>query len=232
MIISHKYKFIFIKTSKTAGTSIEAFLAPHCGPKDVIVPPEGRRSPDPNTVRGQNYHGLWNVLREIRSRRGRRWYLSLYRFLCMRKFTSHMIARLVRERISPEVWNSYFKFCVDRNPWDKTLSHYHMVRARRGGNLTLDEYFREGKHAVNFGRYSDLEGNVIVDRVVKYESLNEELGEIFGQLGIPFDGTLGPRMKGAYRKDRRHYREVLTPEQADRIAHLHAKEIEYHGYTF
>ncbi|TAE78164.1 MAG: hypothetical protein EAZ84_02360 [Verrucomicrobia bacterium] len=38
MVISHKHRFIFIKTAKTAGTSIEAFLSPHCGPDDVFTP--------------------------------------------------------------------------------------------------------------------------------------------------------------------------------------------------
>ncbi|MEL6382956.1 MAG: chondroitin 4-O-sulfotransferase, partial [Cyanobacteria bacterium J06626_18] len=32
MIISHEYKFIFLKTRKTAGTSIEIALSKFCGP--------------------------------------------------------------------------------------------------------------------------------------------------------------------------------------------------------
>ena len=36
MIISHKHQFIFIKTVKTAGTSIEVLLDSICGPDDVV----------------------------------------------------------------------------------------------------------------------------------------------------------------------------------------------------
>lgn len=38
MIISHKYKFIFVRTRKTAGTSIEIGLSRFCEKEDVITP--------------------------------------------------------------------------------------------------------------------------------------------------------------------------------------------------
>ena len=38
MIVSHEHKFIFLKTKKTAGTSIELALSQLCGPDDVITP--------------------------------------------------------------------------------------------------------------------------------------------------------------------------------------------------
>ena len=38
MILSHKYKFIFLKTNKTAGTSIELALSKFCEAEDIITP--------------------------------------------------------------------------------------------------------------------------------------------------------------------------------------------------
>ena len=36
MIICHKYKFIYIKSMKTAGTSLEIALASFCDENDII----------------------------------------------------------------------------------------------------------------------------------------------------------------------------------------------------
>ncbi len=36
-IVSHKYRFIFLKTRKTAGSSIEQWLIPRLGKKDMIA---------------------------------------------------------------------------------------------------------------------------------------------------------------------------------------------------
>ena len=38
MLISHKYKFIFIKTMKTAGSSVEIELGKIMGDDDVVTP--------------------------------------------------------------------------------------------------------------------------------------------------------------------------------------------------
>jgi hypothetical protein len=229
MILSHKYKFIFIKTAKTAGTSIEAFLSQHCGPQDIvtpIVPPVEGHQP-------RNYEGFINPIPEILERPGK--FLSLLRrtLTSCTKFYNHMPAREIRNRVTIDIWKGYFKFCVERNPWDKVLSHYHMHAAREGSALSLDEYLARGRLPVNYFRYTDRSGKkLIVDRVLRYENLLSELREVFGQLNVPFNGTLGIAAKSNYRADRRPYQEVFNVEQRKLIEKAFAREIELHGYRF
>jgi hypothetical protein len=143
-----------------------------------------------------------------------------------------MPAREVKQRVPVDVWNSYFKFCVERNPWDKVLSHYHM-HAHRAGSLSLDQYFETGKFPVNFPRYTDRTGrDIIVDRILRYEHLNTELAEVFSQLNIPFDGSLGVRAKSEYRTERKPYQLVFNDAQRRIVEQVFAREIELHGYRF
>jgi hypothetical protein len=228
IIISHKYKFIFIKTGRTAGTSIEVFLSQCCGDADILTPIK----PPVEPHMPRNYTGLWNPIPEILLYE--RWHArivlrELYR---RQKFYNHIPAQAVRARVRPGVWNNYFKFTVERNPWDKTLSHYHMRKHLCGGSLSLDEYFRVGKFCFNFPLYTDHSGNLLVDRVVRYEALAGELGEVFSMLGIPFTGSLGVNAKSEYRDDQRHYREVLSEAQKKRVEADFKLEISMHDYRY
>jgi len=228
MIISHKYKFIFIKTAKTAGTSIEVFLSQCCGEEDIVTPIWPHVEPH----RARNYEGFWNPLPEIVQNRGHG-IRGTFKSLIQRKmYYNHIPASLARQRTPNKIWDSYFKFCVERNPWDKTLSHYHMVNARAGGGISFDEYIDKEHFCINFPIYTDTSGRLLVDKVVKYESLMNELGIVFKELGIPFDGSLGVRAKSEHRKDRRSYQDVFSDKQRDVIQSAFSREIEMHGYMF
>ena len=199
MIISHKHRFIFVKTLKTAGTSIEVFLSQHCGPDDVVTP----ILPHVEPHQARNHEGYFN----------------------------HIPAAAIREKVGADVWRTYFKFCIERNPWDKTLSYYHMTNFREGGALSFDQYLAGNDFPLNLPKYSDC-GRVIVDRILRYERLTDDLTDVFARLGIPFDGALGVNAKSEYRTDRRPYREVYTRDQAELVGRVFEAERRLHGYEF
>ncbi len=213
---------------KTAGTSIEVFLSQICGENDIVTPILPHV--EPHVAR--NFEGRWNPLPEIIANKGRGIGQTLGMLWTRTRFYNHIPARTVRCRIPRSVWQNYFKFCVERNPWDKTLSHYHMVNYRAGGGISFDDYMRRGDFCLNHAMYTDAAGRLIVDRVLKYESLMDELAQVFGHLNVPFNGTLGVNAKSESRTDRRPYRQVIADEHRGIIARAFAAETAMHDYVF
>jgi len=225
VIISHKYRFIFIKTRKTAGTSVEVYLSQICADSDIftpITPPVASHKP-------RNYKGIWNPVHEYRMTKGWKARRMILEFFRRRRFYNHIPAAIVRSRMSEVTWQDYFKFCIERNPWDKTISHYAMRRHNSDGQLTVDEYFRQGYFCQNFPLYLDRNGGMLVDRVIKYETLNEELAEVFESLGIPYSGRLGIRAKSTYRESQEIDIDAFERHRHE-IRRVYRKEIEMHGY--
>lgn len=145
-------------------------------------------------------------------------------------FFNHMPAKKIKEIVGEIVWDSYYKFCFDRNPWDKVISFYYFTC--NPNKISFDEFIKSGKFkgAYNYPLYT-MDNEVIVDFVGEYESLDEDLLRVTKEIGIPFDSWL-PRAKGNARKDRRHYRNVYSDEHKEIVQQYYSKEIELHGYKF
>ena len=76
-------------------------------------------------------------------------------------------------------------------------------------------------------------GIQIVDRVFKYENMQESLDEISSILGLPEKVRLPEyRAKGGMRPENKKYQDIISTREADLIAKIYAREISYFGYSF
>lgn len=228
MIVSHKHKFIFLKTKKTAGTSLELALSRICGDDDILSPLASREEALRTERRAQNWrrHGWWGSPRPIFERRWFKFTATDYGFY------NHMRAAEARALLNDEtVWRSYFKFAFDRNPWDRQVSFYHQRYRRRQRPPSFEEFLRRDHHARlnNFEIYT-LDGVVCVDFLGRYENLLEDFGHVLQRCGISEQIEL-PHVK-SFTKVRIPYQSYYTDTSREIVADWYAREIALLGYTF
>lgn len=237
MLVSNQHRFIFLSNRKTASTSIEIALSYLCRDGDIVTPfsADEQIRRELGLVRPQNYIPWRNKLHYLR-------FAGLipvlrHRLGPIRKkigYHSHMTASEALKYLTRDTWSSYFKFCFVRNPWDRVLSQYHWVTRTESIKHDLDE-FLDRPCVPLLARQSlslyTIDGQVAVDRICKYEDLDSELLYLFSRFGGTPPPPL-PRAKSTYRDDRRPYRDVFTPSQADKIASIFATEIDITGYSY
>lgn len=229
MIISHKYRFIFLKTAKTAGTSIEIALSRHLGKDDIITPISAA---DERVRNSAGYRGPQNYRIPLRQHNFRE--LAAAVIGRRKRFYNHIPGLEVRNLIGDEVWNSYYKFCFQRNPFDRVISLYYWCY-KTEPRPTLTEFLESPQVSLLTTRglslYTDNEGNVVVNNVGRYESLAQDLENIRRQIGIA-DPLELPHTKSSHRQDRRHYSEVIDVHSRIRIESLFNREMKLHNYQF
>jgi hypothetical protein len=230
MIVSHDYKFIFLKTQKTAGTSIEIALSKFCGPADIITPV----SPRDEAVRQElGYRAPQHYLSPLRDYSRKDLYRLLLKGKRKKRSYNHMPASEIRSLVGAQCWDSYFKFCFERNPWDRVISLYYWLHKSEPRPTILEFVTTEAPLVLQHldKNVYMINGQVAVDRVCRYEHLAEELEAVRTRLGIPEKLEL-PHAKAGYRKDRRNYRDILGKEEQLKIAALFREEIDLFGYEF
>ncbi len=228
MIISHPYKFIFLKTRKTAGTSIEIALSKFCGKKDMIAEIS---DDDENIRRELGYPGPQNINIPYRYYSLYDWKQRIFRAK-IKQYYNHMSADVARKSMNSRVWNSYFKFSFERNPWDKVVSLYYFLVGTQHLQQSFPDFIRTLDRSLlsNYPIYS-VNGRVAVDYLGRYETLDADLKEIARKIGLPEIPVL-PRAKGGFRKDNRPYQELYGQEERNIVADACQNEIALLNYSF
>lgn len=221
MLVSHRKQFIFIKSAKTAGTSVEEYFERWCLPEGGYAAAHLR----PAEITPQGVVGA----------RHKKFHATSGGYI------SHLIAESIRDKIGPEIWNRYFKFTCTRNPYDKAVSWFHMRLPKEDRQNLAEKDFERAREMFrnwlvilpstpNDEPYAAIHGRIIVDGVIRYEHLMTDLETVCKRVNVPFDPDGMPRRKTGKRAGFPGYREYYTPETKAIIQERSAWEFETFGY--
>ena len=169
--INHDLKAIFIHIPKTAGTYIANHLEEYYGFKTYLT-----RRPD---------HKIFcmSIDRTNRSHENK-----IHGTLMYYK-TSPYINDLMG--MNKEKWDSYYKFCFVRNPFDRLVSGWNYVNRY---NIPLHAFMNINKKSTDWDYWHvfmnqtrhiiNEKGKIGVDFIGKYESLETDFRKILNHLGI------------------------------------------------
>lgn len=229
MIISHEHKFIFLKTVKTASSSIEILLSHYCGPDDIITPTREDLA-EQRAISGQNYRlasplvpkrPLWRRV----LRRPERYYHPTVGFY------EHMPAWRIKSYVGDQVWNSYFKFAFVRNPWDRQVSYYfYKTRSERPRRSFSDFMAIKRRAWVESRELYTVDNVCAVDFLGRYETLGDDFAKAMAHAGLKDIGPLPLANVSDKPKDR--YRDFYDHTTKAMVADWYASEIAELGYKF
>jgi len=225
MIISHSHRFIFIKSHKTAGTSIEAALSQHCSGDDIITPLDDYRF-------NRDENGNW-----------------IHHSLNAGDYRQHDHALTIKNSLPAEIWDDYFKFSIARNPWDRAVSFFFWEKRRDpaieprkrlrhylgfpfdvlGETKRLFSEYIKGAWTTNDDFYL-IDDRLCTDFIIRYERLAQDFREVCNSIGLPEIEL--PMLKSNIRKKKHHYSAYYDEESQAIVAERHKHDIALFGYQF
>ena len=164
MIVSHWHRFIFFAVPRTGTHAIRTALGPVLGDDDWQQQSLTAEVRLPVPALARFNHG-------------------------------HLTLRQVQESLPPDLWRDYFKFAFVRDPYDRFVSVCAMLNKRNPGYRARETAFM--KRALTIPRFRqrvlvrpqvdmlvDETGEVGMDYVGRYETLQESFGEVCREIGI------------------------------------------------
>lgn len=217
MLISYSHQFIFFHVTKAAGTSIKEALKPYA------QEPEKFKINRPQRLLGDQINPLYEI-----------WESSLW----------HAKARDAKKELPEEVYNGFYKFAFVRNPWDWQVSYYHFILKEKNhirhelvkSMAGFEEYlqwvihtknpFPKGATKLQTEIITDSEGQLIVDFVGRYETLETDFNHLCQRLNI--------QVSLPYLNQSRHrdYREYYNDKTIKLVQEHFQEDIALLGYTF
>lgn len=205
MIVCHKYKFIYIKTKKTASTSLEIALSKFCNHDDMMTP-----------LLRKDEMSRRSLTRGLGSRNA------------PRGTDPHTSARDAKRIVGDDIWNQYTKITSIRNTYDMMVSKFFWERGKEKDFDVWYSYFKNSA-TCNWELYT-INDEPVMDYYIRHHCIEEDCSKLSELLSLPED--LGKIVAKVNAKG--GWREAMWPDVSlqslQKIAKDAKKEIEYFDF--
>lgn len=227
MIISFKYKYIYIKNKKVSGSTIQLLLRKYLFDNNQDIS-SGMRLHDHEIKNKQNID------------------LSLFE---QKNFPhtldQHGGFQIIEKILHKDIFDikdNFFIFCNERNSFDKTVSAFEFARKKTGSDgytkkfpeiSTLNSFFNFHKLIpTDWHRYC--KNNVIMPhKIFQYDALFEQvdfLNDFFG-VNINKEDLNNVKLKSGYRS-KKDYHDYYTNDEVLKVNKFFKNEIKYFKYNY
>ena len=170
MILCHSLKIIFLKTKKVGGTSFEIALSKFCDEGDIITPVSQK---DELIRESFGFQKPINYLSKDRSKINKNKKV-------VGDFFNHIESRAVFDNLGEDIFYSYTKVSIHRDPLDFLISQYFFKNRNAVENSWVPfKDWLENHHKnfeVNF-KIAPKSGPLSTDVILRYEEINEDINK-------------------------------------------------------
>lgn len=243
MPISHPYKLIFVHIPKTGGTSIEYALGMHGELNDVGIKPYLKQKKNKDTLFGGGLQHM--TINEIKKYLGRLNFSNYSRLKYLKYAADKIINTLLldihenrKQVFTDHFCNHYLKFSIVRNPYERLISHISWINGNWVMkkqltkqqvsdfilNLVKNKNYNISKHLMPQNKFIYLGDNLMMDMVLRFETLEEDFDKLCNHLKIK--KRLSLRMKSYHE----HFENYYTEETKEIVYKIYKKDFDLFEY--
>ena len=195
VLVSHPHRFIFLKTSKTAGTSVEMALEHACAPDGHVAV---EKTPTRMSKYGIIGSRIWphEMPPEPAAEPG--------------MWVNHKTAKDIKTDLGAERFDRYIKITTVRNPFDRCVSAFHWLYPQQAHENNSFAQIRQSFQEFILAQKWKTDRNTvfiddefIIDRAVRFEHLRSDLSSLAKDLRVAVYINALPHTKSTHlsRKD-------------------------------
>jgi hypothetical protein len=235
VLIHFPRKIIFVKTKKTAGTSLEEALGltafegepVHSGKlkiyRDGFVAALGVASYPSRSLLLRLRSGGWAP----------RFALTLRHRLnlsSLRNLRDHSTPEQIQRCVGKSRFAAYTKVTSVRNPFDLMVSAYfYSTREMLNPPNFPDWVAKQRRQRINASIVPSIDESW---RIIRFENLEEDLSTVLAEFGLELDGPI-PNLKSEFRpQDKRNYRDLYDLKSKLHVEELWADWFEIFNYKW